>query len=460
MKNKKNILLHISIRRFEKRIKRLRKKCSNKNYTIRETSKKKNYPPPLNSDDYFELGSILCKKSPINLKHLVNCKKSPLYIKKLYTIKPTDRIFIPENFSITDNPKESFRVVQCLISSLLLKGKNEITLDYSNCKNIDLDTQVFIDICIKEIFDFYKSNQETLNKYLKPLRIRGRNIKNSNVGKILFSVGSPAIHQNKTIDYEDIIPYRLCCHTVKEGEDSSGAKEIDTTSMADYVKKCLALMNKSLTSEKLEDLCNVIGETLINAEEHATTKCRLSIGYFQEKKEQSQHFGLFNLVIMNFGDTIYEKFKNPDCPVPQTVQKMKKLSKEYTEKKFLKQKEFEEETLWTLYSLQEGVTSIPDKQRGTGSIQFIKSFFNIKGSSEVDNISKMVLYSGKTKIIFDGTYQIQKDKDNYSVMTFNNSGDIHDKPDNKFVTFVDQYFPGTVISAKILLNDDDLKNEQ
>ena len=43
-------------------------------------------------------------------------------------------------------------------------------------------------------------------------------------------------------------------------------------------------------------------------------------------------------------------------------------------------------------------------------------------------------------------------------MTFNNSGNIEDKPDNKYVQCVDNYFPGTFISAQILLNEDDLEN--
>jgi hypothetical protein len=38
------------------------------------------------------------------------------------------------------------------------------------------------------------------------------------------------------------------------------------------------------------------------------------------------------------------------------------------------------------------------------------------------------------------------------MMTFNESGDIEDKPDKNFVTFVPQFFPGTLFSAKICIN--------
>ena len=49
-------------------------------------------------------------------------------------------------------------------------------------------------------------------------------------------------------------------------------------------------------------------------------------------------------------------------------------------------------------------------------------------------------------------------EESFKIMTFNNSGNIEDKPDNKYVQCVDNYFPGTFISAQILLNEDDLEN--
>jgi hypothetical protein len=238
---------------------------------------------------------------------------------------------------------------------------------------------------------------------------------------------------------------------------------LDTTKLVDYVLDCLKTLNRKLTSDKLDDLSTVIGEILINAEEHSTTKHRFSIGYFHEINGDGKHYGLFRLVILNFGKTIYEKFKDPECPNQHVVSKMKNLSEQYTKKKFFVFKQFEEETLWTLYALQDGVTSIaPERyiKRGNGSIQFIESFFNIKGRmKEFDDVSRMTILSGNTNITFDGSYNITKglvDDEEYKYMTFNESGRIEDKPDSKFVKFIDNYFPGTIISAKILFNEDDL----
>ena len=200
---------------------------------------------------------------------------------------------------------------------------------------------------------------------------------------MIFSVGSPVTLKVREQKFNDIIPYKLCVHDNEKEQDLDirmEQKELDTTEMAEYVIDCLQRMNKELTPDKLDDLCTVIGEILINAEEHSSTKYRFSIGYFKEENIDGKHFGIFRLVILNFGQTIYEKFKNEDCPNKAIVSKMKELSKSYTKRNMFFQRKFEEENLWTLYALQEGVTSISPKdyKRRNGSIRLIESFFNIK----------------------------------------------------------------------------------
>jgi hypothetical protein len=147
---------------------------------------------------------------------------------------------------------------------------------------------------------------------------------------------------------------------------------------------------------------------------------------------------------------------------------MKELSSNYTKKGLFSKAEFEEQTLWTLYALQEGVTSKADWKRGNGSIRFIDSFFSLKGDNEKDNISYLSIVSGNTRITFDGTYRLIdkiKGKNNrkYKMMTFNENGDIENKPDKKYVIFAENYFPGTIISAKICIkeiNTEQSENEQ
>lgn len=135
---------------------------------------------------------------------------------------------------------------------------------------------------------------------------------------------------------------------------------------------------------------------------------------------------------------------------------MKNLSDKYTKKKFWQRNTFEEESLWTLYSLQDGVTSVSPnlyEHRGNGSCRFIESFFNLRSNNNDNKLSRMTLQSGKTSIIFDGKYGVTErvvNGDNYKVMTFNTSGNIEDKPDTQYVRTTDFYFPGTFICANII----------
>ena len=396
-----------------------------------------------------------------NLYYLFYTKDSPFNLKDIKNacFQTHGIIPIPQHFSIIDNADQSFLIIRQLISALFLEKHSSVILDYEKCDEVELNAQVLLDIILKDYIKYC-----TLSK--KTYSLRGININNEDVKKLLFSVGSPAVLKLKSVDFEDVIKYPLCVHDIEKTKDPEkriNQKDIDTTTLVDYVIDSLKRMNKQLTNKKRHDLCTVIGETLINAEEHSTTKYRFSIGYFQEEKINDKHFGVFRLVILNFGKTIYEKFKDKDCPNQDIVEKMNDLSKNYTTRNFFSSKKFEEETLWTLYALQEGVTSIPYEKyqsRGNGSIRFIESFFNIKGSPDNDSISRMIIASGKSRIVFDGSYGVEKKNDNgevYRVMTFNKSGSLDNKPDDKYVYNSDHYFPGTLISVKLLLNDDDIK---
>jgi len=465
LKDRKQIELTIGLKRFYRSLKskeKLSKKRRSKYLQHIATRAK------TGGDISYE--NLVKQFLPINISYLLACEKSGFHIEKLAKLRIDNdgEFLVPKEFSIIDFPKESYKFIQEVTAALIFQKYQIVNIDYKNCIRADLGAQVLLDIILKDIITFFKTLRQIRSKYSQVKEINGTNFKDDGIKKLLFSVGSPAIHMDKTVHFKDIIPYKLCIHDRESHIDPIKIiekKDIDTTTLVEYVLDCLKRLNKKLTPEKLDDLCIVISEILINAEEHSSTKYRFSIGYFHEIQEDGKHYGVFRLAILNFGNTIYEKFKDPNCPNTHIVSKMKKLSDSYNKRNIFFQKQFEEETLWTLYSLQEGVTTVaPDKyrKRGNGSIQFIESFFNIKGEEETtDEISRLAILSGNASIVFDGKYKIHEkitDGEKFKYMTFNKSQNIEDKPDPKYVKFVDDYFPGTIISAKILFNDDDFTN--
>ncbi len=376
------------------------------------------------------------------------------------------KFVVPDIFSLTDNYITSSSFLKRLFYCLYNQRTESVTIDYSQCQRIDVDASVCMDILLREFIIYYYRCRRKGHK-VKVNEITPINYKADHILKILFSIGAFTSIKGFTINFPDIIPYPLCIADSTHPK-ASETREVHITQMVDYVIKCMAKMNRTLTAIAEDNLFKVIGEVLINAEEHSTGKMRYSIGYFQDITENGEHVGVFKLVILNFGKTIYEKFSDPDCPNQEVVKQMKDLSSSFTKRKLFSKAEFEEQTLWTLYALQQGVTSKADWRRGHGSIAFIESFFNLKGSQEKDNISYLSIVSGNTRIVFDGTYRIKeivKGKQNkkFKMMAFNNEGEIENKPDKNFVTFADNYFPGTIISAKICIKENNTEvseNEQ
>lgn len=454
MYSKKWIKIHKAYKSHLRNVKRKRRKRYKRRQLHDTYVRTKAF---FNGDTSF-LNIISCTFSE-STKYLLNHKESPLSLMRIYNIVDDygGQIEIPANFSLLDNPDESYAAIRKIIASLLYQKHSKVIIDYGRCEEFSLEAQVLLDILLYDILRIYNICQlyRKNKRYVKTITDKSK--RNSDVRKMLFSIGSQAIHANKKKEFPDVIPYNLCVHkAISDTMEQIEQKEFDTTRLSDYVEKCLARMNRKLSPERMDDLCTVIGEILINAEEHSSTRCRYSIGYFEEKESKGNRYGLFRLTILNIGDSIYEKFHKEDCPNKAIVEKMKALSKRYTESGIFHSKKFEEETLWTLYSLQDGVTSVSPEQypyRGNGSLRFIESFFNLKNEATDDGKSKMILHSGSTEILFDGTYT-PSDRIlsgvTYKVMTFNKSGNIEDKPDMKYVQTTSHFFPGTFISANII----------
>lgn len=373
-------------------------------------------------------------------------------------VRTTDGVFnVPAVFSLTDNCSESFAFLKRLFLVLYAHRPIRVFINYQYCQRIDLDASVVLDVLLGEFIQNIqacrRSGHRTTHS-VKPV-----NYERPEIMEILFSIGSYRVLKGWSMDFPNITPFPLRVGRLSQ----PGQREIDNTDLVSYISECLGKCNRTLTGDAETEFSDIIGEVLANAEEHSTTKQRYLIGYFKMNQDQADALGTFNLVIFNFGDTIYQKFKDPDCPNQQTVEDMRTLSKSYTARGFFKRlfdgPRFEEETLWTLYALQQGVTRYKDWNRGNGTMEFIESFFALKGDNLQDDNSRLTLFSGNTRIMFDGTYapktltmtDSEGNIKEVKVMTFNRSNDISQQPDRKFVNFANEFFPGTMISAKICI---------
>lgn len=369
---------------------------------------------------------------------------------------------IPECFSLIENSADSFSFLRLLLDAICSRKTREIEIDYGKCNRIDVDASMCMDWIIAQHNQYIRSCERRGHYDIFPNLIRPINYTKPDILKVLFSIGAYRNIRGLQINFKDVVPLPVLINSITN-PNCWGQNEIDLTKIVDYISECLARMGRVLTPEAENEFYKVIGEIMSNAEEHSTMTHRFAIGFFQEHHGE-EDFGIFNFSIFNFGDTIYETFKSPKCGNQKIVQQMAELSDDYTKKGWFTKADFKEETLWTLYALQEGVTS-KNAKRGNGSIQYIEHFFRLKGNMGKDDISKLLVMSGNTRIMFDGTHTIFKKlskdgKREYKMITFNDSKDIHAKPDKNFVTFAPQFFPGTMISARILIKNNNTNRAQ
>lgn len=409
---------------------------------------------------------------PRSLKHLISCDRSPFYMEKIKLKKPIEvkTVRVPRVFSILKNPKESYDAIRDVVTVLISQGCRELWIDYRDCIESDLLTQIFLDSILRE-WDIFETTCKRTRyvKYLNVNSLGGSHYNNEAVSRLVHSVGSPVVLLNKQREYDNVISFPLrYFDNHKEDEKTRGTKnEIDSTQLCEYVNECLGRVGKALTNEAMSDLGTVVSEALINASDHSSCGSRYLIGYFEDVRQLDQLHsqGVLNVVILNYGQSIYEKFKfpfNPDAVNQNCVRRMEELSANYTKNSLFSLNKFRESTLWTLYALQQGVSSIPNAQRGNGTVKLIDKFFNLR-EQDVDNESRMFILSGDSIIEFDGTYRLHDTYDSeglkLSIMSFNDSGNLSEKPDERFVRHSDYYFPGTAICARISLNSSILKDE-
>jgi hypothetical protein len=119
---------------------------------------------------------------------------------------------------------------------------------------------------------------------------------------------------------------------------------------------------------------------------------------------------------------------------------------------------WQEESLWTLYALQEGVSrfrnTVGHIDRGNGTVKMIEFFSELASGRP-----QMALISGRTHILFDGKYRIspiEVDGEIRKVIAFNNNNDLRERPDPDYVRTLRNHFPGTLISLRFQLKQADL----
>lgn len=360
-------------------------------------------------------------------------------------------INIPKVFSLIKNPDDAIAVYNKIFNVFYKNELNGVYFDHSHCDELEIGASTVMDVFVMNLERFMK--------------LQGRD----------FSVGGllPKDDKNKTtlivsgiikhLNFPDDERKRIMNEysgQIRSLDLISGGKNsltykvnpylsspVVATRVADYFEECLATQELGINQEGKSYIAQLVGETINNCQLHSGDFSQFyTLGHYYSEKGAG--FGECQLVIFNFGQTIYEGLKN--AKDPQTVNDLNNLSKLHIEKGFFNLNDWDEEVLWTLYALQDGVSrakSIDDPDRGTGTVTLIESFQNI-GSTMQGKKPEMSIISGSAYIKFDGKYKI-KNKGmpggNRDIIAFNENNNLEEPPDKRYVKKIKNYFPGTVI---------------
>lgn len=352
---------------------------------------------------------------------------------------------IPEKFSMITNPNETLSFLSEVFNLCLSNFITDIHIDHSNCKEMDLSASTLFDIMLLELGKVHGNYISMTGVLPDDVHIRDMLI----VSGIIKHLG---------IGYDcSSYPDIKCLPLIENGDCGEVA-----TKIAYYIDSCLETQGYKLTPDGLNCLAEMVSEVVDNCDIHPGSPDRwYTIGHYF--KNNDIDVGECQLTILDFGKTIYESIK--EAKDKNIINSLDKLAKKHQKKGFFGAK-WTEESLYTLYALQEGISRFKSKSepdRGTGTIRLISNLESI-GQTNNGKRSTMTIVSGNTCINFNGKYKLTKNiyktaqqPEERCTVYFNKRNSPNCPPDQESVEILKQTFPGTIISMKFFIDPTYLK---
>lgn len=352
------------------------------------------------------------------------------------------RLEIPRNFSMIENCEKTMEVFEKLVFSTDNNKVKKVIFDQEFCQNIDLCAESVAAVLLKDLNSVERK---------KKINLSGRYPQNDELLRIVCASGVTKYLEISNFNPQDMLLFELReGRRTKSTATTSTEKEIQSGKLIDYLNDCLKSFGWELKKEGKTYLSNIVGEVLDNAEGHSKTSSWWIGAYL---KNTGNQIGECHLVIFNFGLPICESMKDILLKESKLKNDITELIRLHTVKKFFC-REWDENVLLTLYSLQEGVSSKLDKDstRGNGLADLIQFFQKIGKSSDKEPV--MVLISGDVFIKFDNTYEMSMVEGKRRQIAFNKKNSLAEPPDSNRVKKIKRYFPGTLYSFKFYIDNE------
>ena len=358
-------------------------------------------------------------------------------------------VLVPARFSFYEDPESALGVLSALATLMDRRDFTEVHLDHSKCEYLDLGASVAMDVVALELRNFFVRRGRHID-------FSGTYPKDPSVREILRTTGiikHLGVHHEIRQDFERYRLFELFAGTkrpVKPRESSDHERAAQR--LVEYLAACLGGQGCQLTREGYRDITKMVTEVLNNAEEHSGSHRWWVIGYL---RQETRDLGQCNVAMLNLGRTIYQSLTDRASD-PRMRRRMKALSRLHRMRSLFRGG-WSEEALWTLYSLQEGVTRFRPEEggdtRGLGTVRLIETFQDLGRRADEAASPRMCLVSGSSHIRFDGRYRMKsRGPEERRIIAFNEANSLGAKPDPEAVMALGGFLPGTLISMQFFVD--------
>lgn len=369
----------------------------------------------------------------------------------------SERITIPQNFSIVDDPENALKTIYRLVAfSNRRRPPKEIFFDHSALVNFDLAAEEILDVAA---LDFKRVRKRTK----AGLQLCGKFPLDSSANRFIKAVGiikslnlTPLYlrkEDEQNLKILRFLSYRTLLRPLEESPSERAARKL-----VDYFNECLGVIGRQLTVNGRHYLAVYAGEVLDNAIQHSETQDWVLTGYL----DINTHRRVCEISIFNFGKTYADTFTclGPEHFTRQYIDPFVEIHK----KRGFFQPGWEPENLLSVIALQGQISSKNQSRqdtRGNGTIDLINFFQTVhsEASSRESPSAKMVILSGKTYILFDGEYTMAAGKGDRQIIAFNSKNDLELPPARSHVKCLKGVrFPGTIVSIRFPLPQKAIRN--
>jgi len=365
------------------------------------------------------------------------------------------KIKIPKSFSFIysqDNTSKFLSMLKKKLSNT--EVAYDLYIDHTENEIISIDASFLFDAIINRYIARWKNNRINIE-------VSGKVSRNRDVNNFLLSFG---LFSNINIIAKQICPSdadidykKQFIHFKKTGNSKQSYLAGNAcTELTDFFDRCFMDNGFKIKDEAKGCLIDTFGEIIRNAEEHSSNTIDNwnVIGCYSKKN----HVCSFSII--NRGKSFFESLSASDSKASAALDEVDNVLLKQRDfiSRMLGNKEQYIENIWTMMALQDGISakrcqSGKSSSRGLGMMDVISFIDGIRNKE--NKKSRLKIISGKTSILIDYSFPIiKKENGQRRLMIFNDEQNLHLPPKKEYINSMDIKFPGTIISADFIIDQE------